>query len=117
MPGDFRAKLDTIESCGRKVNDFEAKADAIKRKVTQAEVPDLAFGLIGQLAFVHIYHSMMSDFQEYLNKIGEGVKRAGEQLADTATEYRTCDDHTKLKIEAAMRMLDSSAQTPNTGAR
>ncbi|GAA2801770.1 WXG100 family type VII secretion target [Crossiella cryophila] len=91
MSGKLKTNPASIDSCAGKVKGLAGKADGMRGKLSAAEVPDDAWGLIGQLV-VGEYRSLLADFRDFLNRMAEGTGHAGERLGESAAAYREADE-------------------------
>ncbi|MCO1581317.1 hypothetical protein M8C13_36760 [Crossiella sp. SN42] len=91
MSGKLKTNLTGIDNCAGKVKGLAGKADGLKGKLSGAEVPELAWGLIGQ-PLALLYRPMVADFRDFLRKLAEGTGNAGEKLTECAAAYREADE-------------------------
>ncbi|MGO1049691.1 hypothetical protein [Crossiella sp. CA198] len=91
MSGKLRTNLAAIDGCAGKVKGLAGKADAFEGKLAGVEVPELAWGLIGQ-PLALFYRPMVADFRDFLRQLAEGTGNAAEKLGECAAAYREADE-------------------------
>ncbi|MGW0519758.1 hypothetical protein [Crossiella sp. NPDC003009] len=107
MSGKLKTNLTGLDNCAGKVKGLAGKADGLKGKLSGTEVPELAWGLVGQ-ALAVFYRPMVADFREFLHKMAEGTGNAGEKLTECAAAYREADESAQQSAKQLKAKLGES---------
>lgn len=103
MPG-YNAPHEAIVQCGSDLGNRTGQVDKIKEQVANAEVPPLAWGLIGQ--FTHgTYLDMLEKFKSHLEQISDGVAKAGQSFTEAGKSYQDTDQRISADLEKIIGQL------------
>ncbi|GAA0504746.1 hypothetical protein GCM10011581_33670 [Saccharopolyspora subtropica] len=88
----YHAPPDAIVRCGSNVDRMTDAAKQIKAKATEAQVPELSWGLLGLATTYSSYRDLLDRFQQHLDEMAEGLTKAGADLTAAGKEYRETDE-------------------------
>lgn len=91
MSGGYRAAADSLTDCGDKIESMGSDADSIKQKATEAEVPEISWGLLGLATVYSSYRELLDKFNEHMDQICAGLSEAGSEIGETGRDYQDTD--------------------------
>ncbi|SDN14457.1 type VII secretion target [Allokutzneria albata] len=108
MSGGFRVDPDALDRAGKRIGALRAKVDSVEKKVTDANVPSISWGLLG-ISMHADYEGLLSQFRSCLKQAATGVERAGDKLSRSGAAYREADVATRTGLDKLGKELQDSA--------
>ena len=99
----FTVDTDALRACGNKITGLAAQAHDIKGACQDADVPGLAWGLLGRATTHSAYSDLLGAFQRHVNEIGDAVDKAGADITAAANNYDSV-------VQANVDLLTTVAQ-------
>ena len=108
MSGGFRVDPDALDRAGKRIGALRAKVDAAEKKVTEADVPMIAWGVLGTITTQSAcYSALISDLHDCMKRATEGVTRAGDKLKSCGAAYRDSDTNTRDAVLKLVKELET----------
>lgn len=111
MGGSFGLDIDEVRRCGEDIGGLQERAGQLRSKVTDAEVPEVSWGLLGMASAYAGYRVMLGTLTDHLGTLTEGLGHAGEALHRTVELYDSADDAVRARLE----QIDSELPPPDAG--
>ncbi|MBE9374966.1 hypothetical protein IQ251_10995 [Saccharopolyspora sp. HNM0983] len=109
MGGGYRATADSLTGCGGKIESIGSDADSIKQKATEAEVPEISWGLLGLATVYGSYRELLDTFTEHMDQVCEGLSKAGTEIGDAGRDYQDTDRRAADAMSALLGNVDNIA--------
>lgn len=107
MGDGFEVPAETVISCGKQIGELGSKAEALKSDCEGAQVPDIAWGLLGAATTYSSYADLLEKFKTHLDEINKGIASAGEKITQCGEEYQS---HDKLTAQELQKILGDLGQ-------
>lgn len=92
-----------LADAGRQVSQYADASAGVAQQVQAAEVPNLAWGLLGvSCGLYEMYVGMLDGLGAHLSDMGTHLDRTGSAMTGTAQAYQQIDE----RIADTMRELD-----------
>jgi hypothetical protein len=99
MPDGFEVNADTVVSCGKQISEMGSKAEQLKSDCEGAQVPNIAWGLLGAATTFSSYQDLLEKFKSHLDQIGKGIASAGDKIGKCGEEYQQREKETTEKLQ------------------
>lgn len=109
MGGGYRAAADSLTSCGKKIEAMGTEADSIKQKATEAEVPEISWGLLGLATVYGSYRELLDTFSEHMDQVCEGISKAGSEIGEAGRDYQDTDRRAADAMSVLLGNVDNIA--------
>lgn len=90
MPEGFTVSTDALHQASQSAGDFADQTRSIKDDASQAEVSDIAWGLVGQLVKGD-YDDLLQQFTQHLDEVQEGLTAIKDKIGQSAQQYDEVD--------------------------
>lgn len=92
-----------LANAGQQISQHGSSSSSIAQQVKAAEVPTLAWGLLGlSCGLYEMYVGMLADLDQHLSDMGQHLDQTGSAMVSNAQAYQQIDQH----ISQIMRQLD-----------
>jgi hypothetical protein len=88
MPG-FAVDHSELARAGQQISQHGSSTSGIAKQVQAAEVPTLAWGLLGvSCGLYEMYLGMLNDLDQHLNDMGQHLDQTGSAMVSNAQTYQ-----------------------------
>lgn len=99
----FAVDHEQLANAGQQITAQGGSSSSIAQQVQAAEVPTLAWGMLGVSTGLYgIYVGMLADLNQHLADMGQHLNQTGSTMVSNARAYQQIDQ----AIAATLRQLD-----------
>ncbi len=103
----FQVDHQQLIKAGQQISQHGSSSSSIAEDVQKAEVPTLAWGLLGlDCGLYEMYVGMLTDLNQHLSDIGQHLGQTGATMVSTGQAYQQVDQ----EIQQIMRQLGVAAE-------
>lgn len=107
MPG-FAVDHGQLAGAGQQLSQHGSSTSSIAQQVQAAEVPTLAWGLLGVTCGLYeMYLGMRGDLNQHLTDMGQHLDQTGSAMVSNAQAYQDVEQ----AIATSMRQLDPGTES------
>lgn len=110
MTAGFTVDVSALRSLARDLHGVEAQAAQVARSAGNADVADLAWGLIGQLTR-SVFGEVLGRSQDGLGELQRLLDHAAERLMQAADAYQQIGQEIEVRMTAILAELDPPLRT------
>lgn len=110
MSAGFTVDVSALHSLAQDLHGVETHAARIARTAGNADVTDLAWGLIGQLTR-SVFGEVLGRSQDGLGELQRRLNDAAQRLSQAADDYQRIGQDVELRLTAILEELDSPLNT------
>lgn len=110
MTAGFTVDVSALHSLAQDLHGVETQAARIARTAGNADVTDLAWGLIGQLTR-SVFGEVLGRSQDGLDELRQRLDHAAQRLSQAADAYQRIGQEVEVRMTAILAELDTSLNT------
>lgn len=110
MTAGFTVDVSALRSLAQDLQGVETQAAQIARAAGNADVTDLAWGLIGQLTR-SVFGEVLGRSQDGLGELQRLLDHASHRLAQAADAYQSIGQEVEVRMTAILEELDIPLST------
>lgn len=107
MPDGYHAPTAAILKCGTEIGGKAQEVSSIKEKVANAEVPNLAWGILGAATTYSSYKDMLEKFKSHMEQISKAIGNAEQAFTETGKHYQETDKQVAGHLEKLKAQMDT----------
>lgn len=108
MSGRVRVSPQEVGSVASRTGDTAGQAQTIQQKISSAQVPGNAWGLVG-LVTVGAYNELLGALNDHMNKMSQGIQNLAGTIKTIADNYKENEDTVAEKFADIDKELGQTA--------
>jgi len=108
VSGGFSVDVGALRKTAAAAAAKSGQVDALRQKTYDADVPDVAWGIVGLPQVFPVYQHLVSQLREHLTQMAEGYQAIGAKLTKAADMYAAMDDGVVAAFEDFGEQLDEA---------
>lgn len=111
VSGQIQVNHQELADTGDKTRETSDDAKTIQQKISSAQVPPDAWGLVGLLT-VGQYETLLSALNDHMNTMASGIQNLADTIKQIAGNYKENEDSVAESFSDVEKDLGETAQPP-----
>lgn len=102
---DLKVDVEAMKTTADEAGGLVDAVGDLQRATSEAEVPEISWGLLGLATTYTAYRMMLDDFKDHLNQMAEGFQSIREKLSQAAETYDSIEQdvgNVMVELESAL---------------